>query len=183
VSPAASLLGYGCTGVASQESSCARSPYHIPQLYVEGLEGEEYLVLEDGEARRSRECSGGRCFGKAIYGTLLDEIVDLVSKKALRSFIVVLPPDYREALLVEKGAHLEPVPLEGVRVAFEICEGSRVSVDSTLGFVATRKREVRHIRSHVEGIVVYIYSSPYSRPDRNIVLIAPEEAVRRVRVH
>jgi hypothetical protein len=154
----------------------------VPRLYIEGLDSDEYLVLEDGVARAVRECSGGRCFGKTIYGTVLDEIVDLVSKRVLRSFIVVLPPDYREGLLVEKGSSVEPIPLEGVRVAFEVCEGSRVSIDDTLGFIATRKREVRHIRSHVEGIVVYIYSSPYSRPDRNIVLIAPEEEVRRVRV-
>ncbi len=170
--------------MSTAESPCAKNPYHVPRLYVEGLEGDEYLELVNGVARLRRGgCTGGgRCFAKAIYGTLLDEIVDIVGKKALRSFIVVLPPDYRVGLLVEKGAHLEPVPLEGIRVAFEICEGSRVAVDDTLGFIATRKREVRHIRSHVEGVVVYIYSSPYSRPDRNIVLIAPEEEVKRVRV-
>ncbi len=165
------------------ETPCERSPYYIPRLYVEGLPGDEYLVLEDGSARRSRECpEGARCFGKATYGVLLDEIIDIVEKKARRSFIVVLPPDYTQGLLVEKGSHVEPIPMEGVRVAFEICEGSRVDVDSTLGFVATRKREVRHIRSHVPGVVVYIYSSPYSRPDRNIVMVVPEEEVRRVHV-
>jgi len=168
--------------VSTAESRCARSPYHVPRLYVEGLRSDEYLELEDGAARRVERCAAPRCFGKAIYGSVLDEIVDLLSKKARRGFIVVLPPDYREALLVEKDTQLEPIPMEGARVAFEICEGDRVSVDDTLGFVATRKREVRHVRSHVEGLVVYIYSSPYSRPDRNIVLLAPEEAVRRVRV-
>ena len=169
--------------MSTAESPCSRSPYHIPRLYVEGLESDEYLELVGDEARPVKRCSGaGRCFGKAIYGTLLDEIIDIVGKKATRSFIVVLPPEYREGLLVEKGTHVEPIPLEGIRVAFEVCEGSRIDVDSTLGFVATRKREVRHIRSHVPGVVVYIYSSPYSRPDRNIVMVVPEEAVRRVRV-
>lgn len=170
--------------MSTAESPCSKTPYHIPRLYIEGLPGDEYLVMVgEDEAVPSSSCpEGARCFGKAIYGTVLDDIVDLVSKRAKRSFIVVLPPEYREGLLVEKGTELEPIPLEGMRVAFEICEGSSVDIDSTLGFIATRKREVRHIRSHVKGIVVYIYSSPYSRPDRNIVLIAPEEAVKRVRV-
>jgi len=167
----------------AETAPCTSTPYHVPRLYVEGLESDEYLVLENGRARVVRgACGGGRCLGKAIYGTVLDELVDIIEKKAKRSFVVALPPDYREGLFVEKGTHLEPIPLEGVRVAFEICEGSRVSIDDTLGFVATRKREVRHIRSHVDGVVVYIYSSPHSRPDRNIVLIAPREEVRRVRI-
>jgi len=170
--------------LATPESRCAETPYHIPRLYIEGLESEEYLVLEDGgEARLSRSCSGGpRCFGKAIYGVSLEELVDLVSKRATRSFIVLLPPDYHRGLLVEKGSHVEPIPLNGIRVVLEACEGDRVEPGSTLGFTVTGKREVRHIRSHVSGVVVYIYSSPYSRPERNIVFVVPEEEVREVHV-
>ena len=169
--------------MATPQSSCAEHPYHIPRLYIEGLESDEYLVLEDSRARRSRECPrGSRCLGKAIYGVELDKIVDLVAKRALASFIVALPPRYEKGLLVEKGSHLEPIPLEGIRVALEACEGDRVEPGSTIGFVVTGKHEVRHIRSHVAGFVVYIYSSPYSRPDRSIVLIAPEEQVREVEI-
>ncbi|ABM80401.1 DUF2118 domain-containing protein [Hyperthermus butylicus] len=166
----------------SGEKSCHRSPYHIPRIYIEGIGSDEYLELVDSTARRTDRCSGRRCFGKAIYGTLLDEIADLLAKKATRSFIVVLPPDYRKGLLVEAGSYLEPVPLEGMRVVIHVCEGDRVEEGSTLGFIATRKFEVRHIRSHVEGVVVYIYSSPEGPPDRNIVFIAPEEVVQTVTV-
>ena len=77
---------------------------------------------------------------------------------------------------------MEPIPLDGIRVALEACEGDRVEPGSTLGFVVTGKREVRHIRSHVGGVVVYIYSSPYSRPERNIVFIAPPDSVKEVEI-
>jgi hypothetical protein len=163
---------------------CHGNPYLIPQLYVENLESNVALELRDGEARLVRGgCNAGaRCFGKAIYGVLLEEIADLVGKKARRAFIVVLPPDYTEGLLVEAGTYLEPIPLEGMRVVVEACEGEKVKPGSTLGFIATRKLEVRHIRSHVEGVVVYIYSDPEAPPDRNIVFIAREEDVKHVRV-
>jgi hypothetical protein len=169
--------------VTKQIEECHKSPYLIPQLFIEGLESDEFLVLEGNTAKRARACpQDARCFGKAIYGVELDGIVDIVAKKCTGSFIVVLPPDYKRGLLVEAGSHLEPIPLEGMRVALEVCEGSKVGVEDTLGFVATRKFEVRHIRSHVEGVIVYIYSSPESGPDRNIVLVAPEEVVKRIEI-
>ncbi|HIQ23757.1 MAG TPA: DUF2118 domain-containing protein [Pyrodictium delaneyi] len=169
--------------MAEQTPECHKSPYLIPQLFIEGLESDEYLVLEGTKARRAEACPHGlRCFGKAIYGVELDSIVDIVAKRCTRSFIVVLPPDYRRGFLIEAGSYLEPIPLEGMRVALEVCEGSKVGVEDTLGFVATRKFEVRHIRSHVEGIIVYIYSSPESGPDRNIVLVAPEEVIEKIEI-
>ena len=162
---------------------CYKSPYLIPQLFIEGLDSDEFLVLRDSIAKRSIECpKDAICFGKAIYGVELDSIVDLVAKKCTRSFIVVLPPDYRRGLLIEAGSYVEPIPLEGMRVAIEVCEGSKVSIEDTIGFIATRKFEVRHIRSHVEGVIVYIYSSPESGPDRNIVLVAPREVVKEIEV-
>jgi hypothetical protein len=162
---------------------CRSSPYLIPQLYVEGYRSEKLLELHDSEAKPVSSCTGGRrCYGKAIYGVLLEELVDLVGKRALRSFITVLPPDYSKGILVEANTYLEPIPLEGMRVVIEVCEGDEVKPGSTIGFIATRKLEVRHIRSHVSGVVVYIYSNPEAPPDRNIVFIAPKEDVRIVRI-
>ncbi len=162
--------------------TCTGSPYLIPRLYVEGMQSDEYLILLDSVARVSGSCTGGRCFGKAIYGVVLDDIVDIVAKRSVRSFIVVPPPDYKEGLLVEAGSHLEPIPVEGVRTSFEVCEGSEVKRDDTVAFASTRKQEVRRIISHVDGVVVYIYSSPVGGVERSIVFIAPKEVVRRVRI-
>jgi hypothetical protein len=170
--------------MTEEERRCHENPYLTPQLYVENLSSDVMLEVRGEEARIAKgECSrDARCFGKAIYGTLLDELVDLVAKKARRAFIVVLPPDYSEGLLIEPETYLEPIPLEGMRVIVEACEGEKVKPGSTLGFIATRKLEVRHVRSHVEGIIVYIYSNPEAPPDRNIVFIAREEDVKRVRI-
>ncbi len=161
---------------------CDYSPYLLPRLYVEDLESNEYLVPHNSVLRSLKECLVRPCYGKAVYGVLLDEIVDIVAKKTIRSFVVVLPPNYTEALVVPRDAMVEPIPVEGMRTTIVVCEGSKVKVGDTIGYVVTRKYELRHIRSHVKGIVVYIYSSPESKPDRNIVFVAPEEAIHRVGV-
>ena len=164
-------------------AGCSYSPYLVPRLYVGGLESDEYLVPEDGDLRVSRSCEGSRCYGRAIYGTLLEELVDLVAKRVVRPFVVVLPPDYVKALVVEEGATLEPIPVEGMRTIIDVCEGARVREGDVLAYIVTRKYELRKVRSHLEGLVVYIYSSPESRPDRNVIFVAPGgEGVREARV-
>ncbi len=163
--------------------SCSYSPYLIPRLYVRGLESDDHIIVEDGFFRYAgRVCSGDRCYGKTVYGTLLEELVDLVSKRVVRSFAVVLPPRYDEALVVDEGSEIEPIPVEGVRTVIEVCEGSKVKAGDVLALIVTRKYEVRKVRSHVEGVVVYIYSSPEAKPDRNIVFIAGEDVVRKARL-
>ncbi|RUM47260.1 MAG: DUF2118 domain-containing protein [Hyperthermus sp.] len=164
-------------------SSCLQHPYMIPRLYVEGVKSSEYLVAYNHDyLEAAGTCPAkAKCYGKVIYGSY-NGIYDLIEKKAVRSFIVVFPPAYSEGIVVEEGTHLEPIPVEGVRVALEVCEGKSVSIGDTIALVATRKREVRRIRSHVDGIVVYVYSSPTGGIERDIVFIAPREAVRNVRV-
>ena len=163
--------------------SCGYSPYLTPRLYVRGLESDDYIVVEGDRFRRvGGECRGGGCYGRAIYGTLLEELVDLVAKRVVRGFAVVLPPSYEEALVLDEGAQVEPIPVEGMRTVIQVCEGSRVREGDVLALVVTRKYEVRKVRSHVPGVVVYIYSSPEARPDRNIVFVAGESVVRRARL-
>jgi len=161
-----------------------RNPYLIPSLYVEGMPSVDgYLELVNEEASLVEKCSGvGRCFGKRIYGVELESIVDLVGKKAVKSFIVVPPELNEEGFLIEKDTYIELIPIEGLKTSVVVCEGVEVDVEDTLGYVFTRKGEIRRIRTHVPGIVVYIYSSPEGPPDQNIVFIAPKEAVKRVRV-
>ena len=162
---------------------CEENPYYIPQLYVEGAKSREYLVEKSDKLfTRVKECSTKPCYGKVIYGSTLEDIIDILSKRVVKSFIVVLPPDYRRGLLVKQGSIVEPIPVEGVRTQVAVCEGEKISVGGDVGFVATSKREFRRIKSHVSGLVVYIYSSPESRPERNIVFIAPEESVENVRI-
>ncbi len=161
-----------------------RNPYLTPRLYVEGFESNEYLVeQEPGVFVVSRECKpGSRCFGKALYGVLLEELVDLVEKRVKRSFIVEPGDSKGEAFLVEEGSYIEPIPVSGSRAVLEVLEGDKVEEGNVLGIVVTRKYELRKIRSHVKGIVVYIYSAPTGPPDENIVFISPEESVKKVRI-
>ncbi len=161
-----------------------RNPYLTPRLYIEGLESHEYLVEEEpGVFRRSGECpEGRRCFGKATYGVVLDEILDLLEKRVKRAFIVEPGDREGEGLLVEEGVHAEPIPVSGSRTVIEVLEGDEVKRGDVVGLVVTRKYELRKIRSHVEGTVVYIYYSPEGPPDENIVFIMPSDAVKRVKI-
>ncbi len=161
------------------------NPYIIPRLYIRGVrEAEEYLVERSkGVFERRKSCSdASKCYGKVIYGTEIDSIIDLVGKRVLRSFIVEVPGEEGEALLIPEGVHVEPIPVYGRRVVMEVREGEEVKTGRVLGVVLTGKYEVRKIRSHVDGLVVYIYSSPLGPPDENIVVIVPRENVRRVKI-
>ena len=161
-----------------------RNPYATPRLYIEGLESHEYLVEEgEGVYTRSDRCpEGRRCFGKAVYGVVLDDILDLLEKRVKRAFIVEPGDRPGEGLLVEEGVHAEPIPVYGSRTVIEVLEGDEVRKGDVVGLVVTRKYELRKIRTHFEGTVVYIYSSPESPPDENIVFIMPTESVKRVRI-
>ncbi|WP_244403876.1 DUF2118 family protein [Pyrolobus fumarii] len=161
-----------------------RNPYLIPRLYIEGIKGDEYLV-ESGEGvyKRSKSCpSGSRCYGKAIYGVELDSILDLLEKKVKRSFIVEPGDKPGEGILVESGVHAEPIPVSGKRAVIEVLEGDEVKEGDVLGLIVTGKYELRKVRSHVDGIVVYIYSSPMGPPDENIVFIVPRDQVKRIKI-
>ncbi len=162
--------------------SCPTNPYLIPKLYIEGMTSDTYLNLVGEEAFEARSCKPeARCFGKTVYGVVLEEFIDLVEKKAKKSFIVV-PPETDVGMLVEKGSYVEPIPVEGIRSSIEVCEGLEVSEGSVLAYVLTGKMEARTIRSHVSGVVVYIYSNPASRIEENVVVIAPKEVVKIVRL-
>ncbi|NPA04683.1 MAG: DUF2118 domain-containing protein [Crenarchaeota archaeon] len=152
---------------------CWSSPYLQPKLYVEGLETVDgYALVKDDVIECSDACpSGAECLAKRIYGSELDSIVDLVAKKAVRRFAVLLPDG--RSIMVEKGATLEPIPLNGFRIHLEVCEGDEVDNEDVIGYVLTGKGETRTIRSHVKGLVAYIYASPQGPPDEYIVFIAP----------
>ncbi|BEP18510.1 hypothetical protein PYJP_18620 [Pyrofollis japonicus] len=164
-------------------SYCEKHPYHIPRLYVEGVESTEYLMLtNEMEAKVVRECSKEQhCFGKIIYGSAID-FIDLVEKRVKKGFVVLLPPGYDKGVFVPKDAPIEPIPVEGIRASIEVCEGEKLKKWDTIGFVLTGKHEMRRIKTHVEGIVVYIYSAPEGTYEKNIVFVSPREVVKYIRV-
>lgn len=166
------------------EQKCLDSPYVVLQLYVEEEESDTYLQVEGDEGRITNQCMQGAnivCLGKRIYGSTID-FINLVEKRVTRGFAIVLPPDYANGLYIPRGSPIEPIPVEGVRVSLEVCEGVKVKKWDTIGYVLTRKREMRRVKAHVSGIVVYVYSSPVGEREEDIVIIAPEEVVRHIRV-
>ena len=166
------------------EENCVKSPYAIPQLYVEDVVSDIFLEIRDGVGEVTSRCSNEKdaiCLGKQVYGSTID-FIDLIEKRVTKSFVVVLPPEYNTGLFVQRGSAVEPIPVEGIRVALEVCEGVKVKKWDTLGVVLTRKREMRRIKTHVAGIVVYIYSSPIGEREEDIVIIAPEEVVKYIKI-
>ncbi len=166
------------------KEDCVKSPYAVPQLYVEGVVSDVFLEIKDDIGKVTSRCSNEKdaiCLGKQVYGSTID-FIDLVEKRVTKSFIVVLPPEYNTGLFVRRGSAVEPIPVEGIRVALEVCEGVKVKKWDTLGVVLTRKREMRRIKTHVAGIVVYIYSSPIGEREEDIVIIAPEEVVKYIKI-
>ncbi len=170
--------------MALVKEECIKSPYMVPQLYVEGVASDILLEIRNDVGKVTSRCSNEKnsvCLGKQVYGSTID-FIDLIEKRVTKSFVVVLPPEYNKGLFVQRGSAVEPIPVEGIRVALEVCEGVKVKKWDTLGVVLTRKREMRRIKTHVAGIVVYIYSSPIGDREEDIIIIAPEEVVKYIRI-
>jgi|GEM_PF-5888487 len=168
---------------------CYINPYSIPRLFVEdtGIADNEYLVLDPSENKATLVKNKApkkyeKVFSKVLYGSLLGEIIDTVAQRVVRDFIVVMPPSYKRGLYVPKQSKIVPIPMEGFRVSLEICEGMEISKGETIGYIVTKKGEIRHIRSHVYGVISYIYSDPASTLDKYIVFISPKEEVRFIEI-
>ncbi len=169
---------------------CYTQPYNIPRLFIENtraVTSDEYLILNLAEKKAiltedKKLGRLGKIFSKTLYGVLLDEIIDLVSQKVVKDFVVVIPPNYRRGLYVPRTSKITPIPMEGLRVVLEICEGVEVDKEETIGYIVTKKGEIRHIRSHISGIISYIYSDPASTLDKYIVFISPKKEVEVVEV-
>lgn len=90
--------------------------------------------------------------------------------------------DSKESILVGEGVAAHVIELEGYRIHSMVSEGSRVARGDKIAYIATKKGEVRSVRSGFDGLVVYAAQKPESRPERFLFIVVGEDHVRRARI-
>ena len=154
-------------------------PYRFPRLFVEGMEGEEYAVVEGDEVCFTKERKPG-ALGKVPYEIPLEELVDPLGEVAKVTFLVHLPNE-NKAILVPKGTKLKLLRASHAKVGIVVKEGDEVKEGDTYAYGLTGKGEVRRLRTSFKGKVVMVHWEPYGGRDDYHVLLAPEGA-RELRV-
>jgi hypothetical protein len=151
--------------------------YAFPEAYVEDVEGQRYLCLEnDVFTVISSAINFDRCvrrFGLIPYEQVLNYI-DLVDAKT-KSSIAVLRENMREKIyqgyIIEKDTHVCIQEITGNTIFVLAKEGISIKKDASIAYVVTNKLEVRNIKSMCEGLITLIVDLPWEEPRKTILVV------------
>ncbi len=87
-----------------------------------------------------------------------------------------------ECILVGGGVAAHAIEVEGYRIHSLVLEGYRVARGDRIAYIATKKGEIRSVRSGFEGLVIYAAQKPGSRPEKFLYILVGEDHVRRARI-
>jgi len=160
---------------------------NYPKVYVETEDTskcEEVIIEINGKYKLTRMPIKGykpkRIFCKKIYENIHDEVLDLESGIIKKSIIVYMP--WKDKYyIVERGVRSALIEAKGYEVFFNIREGDKVKEKDKIGYVVSKKFEVRTIRSPVDGVIALISQDVTSR-NKYILSVVGEEFVREIKV-
>ncbi len=159
--------------------------YEFPEVYVEGIKSDYYIVeTSNGKYRFSKE-PVGRFFGHIIYEDVVDKALDLVEAIFKRTVIVV--PKFRDkgdldAFLVEKGTKNCLVEVKSIHPYVFVKEGDKVDLHDKIAYMVTGKGEVRVYKSPCKGLVLLVVNFPWEKPERYLIVVVGENDVRRIKI-
>ncbi len=159
------------------------SEYEFPEVFVEGVEGDYYIVYKDGEYFFSKTPGGEKYYGHILYEDVVEKAVDLVEAKMKKSIIVI--PKFRpsgelEAILVEEGTSICLMEIKGADPIVFVSEGDEVEERDKIAYIITGKGEVRVYKSVCSGIVTLVINFPWERPERYILVVVSKDDARRI---
>lgn len=136
------------------------------------------MSLSPEEGRKSfldppTSYSQPKCYTKTndvVKSVQCHELVNVLLSQQ-RPDILVCDEVTGKCVEVSSSDELVVTELSGSEVFVSVKEGDRVKRGDKLGYVITGKREVRSLRSDVEGFVVLVYEVPTSRPSKILVFI------------
>ncbi len=159
------------------------SVYEFPEVYVEGVKGDYYIVKINREYHFAKNPIGEEYYGHIIYEDVIDKALDLIEAKFTRSVIVV--PRYRRAesvngLLFPKDTRICFMEIKGVQPILFIREGDEISKREKIAYIITGKGEVRVYKSLCEGIVALVVNLPWEKPEKYIVAVVSKNDAREI---
>ncbi len=161
------------------------SSYEFPEVFVKGVSGDYYIVLESGVYRFSKQPCGEEFYGHIVYEDVIDKAVDLVEAVVVKDFIVI--PRYRakgdlDALHIPSNTRLCIMEVKSLHPYVFVDEGDFVGKGDRIAYMVTGKGEVRVYKSLCSGIVVLVVNITWERPERYIIVVVGESDVRRITV-
>lgn len=159
--------------------------YEFPEVYVEGVESNYYIVeTSSGEYYFSRKPIG-RFFGHIVYEDVVDKAIDLVEAVFKKAVIVV--PRYRvkgelEAYLVEKNTRNCLIEVKSIHPYVLVREGDKIDLHDKIAYMVTGKGEVRVYKSPCKGLVLLVVNFPWEKPERYLIVVVGENDIRRIRI-
>ncbi|MEN2999621.1 MAG: DUF2118 domain-containing protein [Acidilobaceae archaeon] len=142
--------------------------YALPELYIEGTPGEPCASV-DLERGTFEIGKGELC--KVLYEEGWGRAIS-PEGRVLRSFLIVRN---REGVFVKEGSAVRLFEVRGSAMRLIAREGERVEEGEAIAQIASRKGELRSVRSDVRGLVVYIAWLP-GKPERYVYAVS--EAAR-----
>lgn len=157
--------------------------YEFPEVFVEGVEGDYYIVYRNGEYFFSKTPVGEKYYGHILYEDVVDKALDLVEALVKKTIIVIprfKPTGDLEAILVEEGVKTCLMEVKGFEPIVFVREGDEVEEKDKVAYVITGKSEVRVYKSVCSGIVTLVINFPWEKPERYVLVVVNRDDVRRI---
>jgi len=139
------------------------------------------LNLSQGYVSRGCEyCE--RCFVEHPYEKAYEKTYDLEHEIVIKDHMI-FPSRSLEGFLVNKGVKIKYLILEGLGIDVIITEGSFVKKQDKIAYIYTGKREIRTIRSLLEGFVLYITELYGEFPYKTLIIFLEDiNSLRKIMI-
>lgn len=161
--------------------------YFYPELYVENIFSNK-IIVETGNGDFIKITVQKPPVNLRFYGYVLYEDVvnylDLPGSQLRRDVIVLYDKDnglYR-GIYLSRNVKLRLIEIRGYEPVILVREGDFVTKNSSIAYIVTKKREVRNIKSSIDGYVVLIVEIFWEKPERYVLAVVDKNEFRQIAV-
>ncbi len=161
--------------------------YFYPELYVENIFSNK-IIVETGNGDFIKITVQKPPVNLRFYGYVLYEDVfnylDLPGSQLCRDVIVLYDKDnglYR-GIYLSRNVKLRLIEIRGYEPVILVREGDFVTKNSSIAYIVTKKREVRNIKSSIDGYVVLIVEIFWEKPERYVLAVVDKNEFRQIAV-
>ena len=148
-----------------------------PRCFTENGEYPTHLCLSREECLITRsQVKGFKCLRETPCETLFQFEGPPMEEKVVQNDIAVY--DGKTVYFVKKGSKVRLLRFQAFMVAVYVTIGARISKDSVIAGLLSRKGNLRKYKSEVEGKVILIISDPLSKISKYVILVDEEGVVK-----
>ncbi len=167
----------------------SREIYSFPEVYVEDIESDKYIVLLNGEyiltSDKEKISASSRRYGHILYENVVEKAIDLTTPLITREVIVIphyTGEEYMKAYIIPRNTKPCLIEVKGYSPYVFVDELDEVDEKSKIAYIVTGKNEVRTIRSPCRGVVVLVVNFPWEKPERYIIVVVGRDELREITI-